>query len=892
MLIRFFLLFFISLQVCADIVVNDEKDSYRDFSISYFFDDTDKMSIKEVSKYNFTQTIPSQFTLGYTDKTIWFKLEIKNRSQTSDFVFSFSEPFWDKFTLYNFIQNSWKEQQAGLLTPLAKREIEDAFPAFALTINSGETKTLYINAQTVNGYLGAFELYKSKEFFRPSRFDINTFYHLYTAILMIIILLNLYLFLEMKERINAYYIGYVSSYLIFVSMFSSSYLYYGFSGWNHGLHTVGAIVLMFISLFSNSFLNLYKNYPFMNKVFKLFTLIFAIFALMMSLNIPYFTLVFNIFSFFFMSSLLVMAVKTSSKGNIQSKYYLYALIIYMPTMGMMVLNFDSLLVNNDITRYSFLAGALIEVILFSFILTSRFQIAKYDKIRLQEELLIQKQENEKHLEKKIEDKTKELNKSLTLLSENVISSSSDIKGVITNISQAFCDISGYTKEELLGKSHNIIRHPDMNPHFYKEMWKTINSGKIWHGEMKNLKKSGSYYWVDATVIPEYDDDNNFYRYTSVSVDITDKKAKEEFMANMSHELRTPLNAIIGFSGILNKKQSNPEHRELSKQINSSSKSLLALINNILDLAKIESSSFIIEPLAFKAYDEIVDFSHQFEGLTAKKSLRFKSLIGDNLKNRFFGDWQRITQIILNLVSNAVKFTPKDGEIIFDIDYKNDSLIITVTDSGIGMNKETQDKIFKPFEQADGSTTRKYGGTGLGLSITQNLVELMDGTIELESQEGKGSTFRVTIPLEKIQSSEEEIDKPEFIQEDKENSLEGHILIVEDNKTNQMLVRMLIEEFGLTSDIANDGVEAIEMYNPDIHTLILMDENMPNMNGIEAMKILKKRYQDRCTPIVALTANAMEGDKEKFLNLGMDGYVAKPIDEDELYHVIKEFLVSI
>ena len=223
------------------------------------------------------------------------------------------------------------------------------------------------------------------------------------------------------------------------------------------------------------------------------------------------------------------------------------------------------------------------------------------------------------------------------------------------------------------------------------------------------------------------------------------------------------------------------------------------------------------------------------------------------------------------------------------------MVLSISDNGIGMSKEVQDKIFKPFEQADGSTTRKYGGTGLGLSITQNLVELMNGKIELDSQEGVGSTFTITIPLEKLQnSSSDSNDETDSAEEEieKENFSDLHILVVEDNKTNQMLIEMLLEEFGITCDIANDGVEAVDMYNPDTHALILMDENMPNMNGVEAMKLIREKYQKRCGAIIAITANAMAGDREKFLKLGMDDYISKPIDEDELYNTIKNSLKAV
>ena len=462
-------------------------------------------------------------------------------------------------------------------------------------------------------------------------------------------------------------------------------------------------------------------------------------------------------------------------------------------------------------------------------------------------------------------------------------------GNITYASPALCEISGYTQEELLGKGHSLFRHKDMSSRVYKNLWDTIQSGEIWNGEIKNVKKNGDYYWVNASIMPEFDDANTIVGYSSIRVDITAQKAKEDFMANMSHELRTPLNSIIGFSSILNKKQTDEDHRKLSKQVYTSATGLLHLINDILDLAKIEDANFTLEAFDFHAYDELVEFSQQFEGLTHKKTLHFNTILDDSLKNVFHGDWGRLNQIALNLISNAVKFTPKDGRIDFKVEYENDTYVMNVSDNGIGMNQEVQDKIFKPFEQADGSTTRKYGGTGLGLSITQNLVELMDGKIELESAEGKGTTFIVSIPLEKLDQIILEENEKDLNTVEKDDSLSGDILIAEDNKTNQMLIRMLVEDFGLTCDIANDGLEAVELYNPDKYLLILMDENMPNMNGLEALRILQEKYKQECGAIIALTANAMKGDRERFLNAGMSDYVAKPINEDELYRAIVKFL---
>lgn len=482
---------------------------------------------------------------------------------------------------------------------------------------------------------------------------------------------------------------------------------------------------------------------------------------------------------------------------------------------------------------------------------------------------------------------KKLNRSISLFDNNVLSTSSDLNGNITYVSDALCKLSEYTSKELIGRPHSAFRHPDTKKDIFKDLWETISSGRVWRGELKNRKKGGGFYWVNMIVTPDYDMRGSLVGYSSIQNDITAEKAKEQFMANMSHELRTPLNSIIGFSSILTKKLHDKQSQNLAKQITGSSKSLLNLINDILDLSKINDEKFTISPYNFNAYDEAKKLSEEFNVLTSQTNMNLTSQISENLKGTFFGDWQRIQQVIYNLISNALKFTKHDGNIAYRVKYVNNSLVISIEDDGIGMDEATQNKVFKPFVQADGSITREYGGTGLGLSITQKLVEIMDGTIELSSKEGEGSTFTVNIPLERISS--DEMGSEEIIaDEEKPHHLNMHILVAEDNKTNQMLITMMLEEFGITCDIADDGLEATTMFDPMKHRLILMDENMPNMNGIEAMKTIREKYKKEEIVVIALTANAMKGDREKFLKAGMNDYVSKPIDDELLYECLRRF----
>jgi len=483
--------------------------------------------------------------------------------------------------------------------------------------------------------------------------------------------------------------------------------------------------------------------------------------------------------------------------------------------------------------------------------------------------------------------TYDLNQSLQLFGENVVSSKADINGHITYVSPALEDLSGYDQKELVGRHQTVLMHQDMNQSTITNIRETVNAGETWEGEIKGKKKDGSHFWLKCSLLPDFDKNNNVQGYTSISHDITAQKAKDQFLSNMSHELRTPLNAIIGFSSILTKKLTQKAYKEMAKQIHSSSENLLNLINDILDLSKIKDENFTLNPYQFNAYHEINAFTEQFEVLVHQKGLNFHTHLSESLKAMFLGDLTRINQISLNLISNAIKFTPKNGDVSFSADYHEGNFILKIKDNGIGMNKLVQDKIFKPFVQADGSTTRHYGGTGLGLSITQNLVELMQGKIELESEEDKGSTFIVTLPIEKV--GEAQKDEEVHLEASKEGTISGNVLIAEDNKTNQMLIKLLLEDYGLETTLANDGIEVVRLYNPDIHNLILMDENMPNRNGTEAMEILRDKYQEKCAPIIALTANAMEGDKTRFIKAGMDDYLSKPINEDLLYEILKKYL---
>lgn len=450
---------------------------------------------------------------------------------------------------------------------------------------------------------------------------------------------------------------------------------------------------------------------------------------------------------------------------------------------------------------------------------------------------------------------------------------------------------------------------------YAEMeLEVIHSGLPLYNIEERIEKDGKEVWLTTNLAPYRDNEGEIIGLVGISWDITFRKnyenelqaakeqaeegtrAKSEFLANMSHEIRTPMNGIIGMAEILKQADLGEQEEENLDILISSTRSLLSLVNDILDISKIEAGKIELEIEDFDIRNTLKDIENIIYIKAEEKALDYKTFINPNVPEFLSGDPSRLKQIILNLVNNAVKFTLKGQVHVFiDIVDEHDDrvkIMFKVHDSGIGISEEGKKHLFQLFSQVDNSTTKNYGGTGLGLSIAKQLVILMKGEIGMESEQDKGSMFWFTAWLDKSSRTTaipEPFDK-EFIF-DGEASKKLYILLAEDNEINQKIIQYSLTNAGYSVDIARNGQEAIDLYHQNNYDLVLMDVQMPILDGYEATAHIREVENvimngSQRIPIVALTANAMKGDREKCLDAGMDEYLSKPFTPNDLIGIIR------
>lgn len=507
----------------------------------------------------------------------------------------------------------------------------------------------------------------------------------------------------------------------------------------------------------------------------------------------------------------------------------------------------------------------------------------------------------KKMQDHIENERAKLAAMITSMEEGI--AFADANDCIVEVNPYLCRFANVTRETIVGKNMREIHTPEVFERINKVLTKfKENPGS----EPVFIQCDMSGRTVSLRVQPIYRQG----KYTGVVlniIDITDlveakkvaenaNQAKSDFLANMSHEIRTPLSGVIGMVDLALGESLSDTVRDRLLTAKSSGESLLAVINDILDISKIEANKLELEIAEFSLNRMLIDIESLMHARAGQENLEFAVIFGNPIPRQMRSDVTRIRQCLFNLIGNAIKFTDTGFvhlRVSTEDDYSGASIRFDVEDSGIGISRENQEKVFEKFDQADSTITRKFGGTGLGLAITRQLAELLGGSITLTSQEGQGTTFSLIIPAGVNLASQEliiELDRTTVEREETESvvaKLSGKILVAEDNMVNQKVILAMLEKAGLDVTIANNGREAVQAATTGEYDLILMDMHMPEMNGMEAMLSLRRSGLD--IPIIALTADVMKEDVDKCLAAGFDAHMAKPIDRKKLLRVLDTYL---
>ena len=498
------------------------------------------------------------------------------------------------------------------------------------------------------------------------------------------------------------------------------------------------------------------------------------------------------------------------------------------------------------------------------------------------------------------------------MDQHAIVAVTDAEGMITYVNEKFCVISGYSREELLGKNHRILNSGTHPKDFFTGLWTAIKRGQVWHGDICNRTKEGALYWVNSTIVPVRDSAGKPQAFIAIRTDITQSKAaeltlaqakeqaeqlndelkgriiqanelalkaerasevKSTFLANMSHEIRTPMNGIMGMIEVLLGTEMSAEQRDFAMTAYRSTEALLTIINDILDFSKLEANRMKLECIPFDLHELIFQIVELFRPQVTERGLELLVLISADVPRQALGDPGRVRQIVSNLVGNAVKFTHV-GHVKIEVTWTNASFAVAVSDTGIGISPQHLPQLFTAFTQVDSSHSRKFGGTGLGLVISKRFAEMMNGTLTVVSQEGRGSIFTATLPLPLVELA--------LTSKPLSSPLAGQrILVVDDNEASCEIASEMLLELGARPEMCGNGQQAVATLvaaatGPDPFSAALIDLRLQGMDGVEVAQAIRRSPACAALALIMLTGSGQQGESTVMASAGFNGYLVKPV----------------
>jgi PAS domain S-box-containing protein len=851
-------------------------------------------------------------THGYTTAAYWYRTTLRNDGPTganADWVIEVDWPPLDHVDFYLSRGGKVTRVRAGDQAPITDGLLPFRAYAVPVRVAPGERVHLYLRVQTVSSHQVPLTLWAQREFIaHASRQGLG--YGVFFGAMLLMALYNLGIMLFVRDRAYLYYVLNIVAFTL-LQMSLSGHLWRllqprvdpaFFIVHNLALAGFSVATLVTVMLFARSFLQTREHTPRMHRLLNA----------MLGATVGFYALSFVLPSRFTMPGLALLGVLggvlfiaagvASLRAGVRvARFYLAAWSVWMVSMVVKVLELFGVLDPSWFTAYAWQAGSLVTVALLSLALADRINLERQEKVAARSDALAAREQAIASLAR--------YQRLVDTVPEGIFET--DVSGAVINANPALARMLGYADiGEMRKKVHDLRRDHIRDPAVAETMIASLRAtGALNNYELQMVRVDGSVFW-GALSVQRSVDASGYARAHGLLQDITERREKEQllqaraaaeaataaksdFLAKMSHELRTPMNAIIGFTDLALRPDAEPKRVEHLGHIRAASRSLLRIINDILDLSKIEAGKLGLERRDFDL-QAVLDHLVSLLGQQAQdKGLRLTVTCAAQTPRALVGDPLRLEQVLVNLVGNAVKFTER-GEVELTVELasatdKRARLRFMVRDTGIGLTPEEQERLFTPFTQVDAFSTRRHGGTGLGLAIARQLVDKMGGRVAVESRPGVGSIFLFTAEFGLgAQGAAAGGERTTTLAPAPAASLQrtavlrgARVLLVEDNALNRQLAQEILQPTGVVLDVAENGPDAIAAVRQYAYNAVLMDVQMPGMDGLEATRRIRAAPGSAALPIIALTANAMERDREDCLAAGMSDFLTKPIDTDQL-----------